>query len=120
ADASNPYNTYANPGLPIGPIGLPGDAAIDAALHPADGDWLYFTAVNLESGETAFASDQAGHEENVARLHEWCSAHESEGGRYCDGPAARHSERRETRRARSSDCAFEVSADPCCGVSRTR
>jgi len=84
ADASNPYNTYANPGLPIGPIGLPGDAAIDAALHPADGDWLYFTAVNLETGETAFASDQAGHEENVARLHEWCSAHESEGGKYCD------------------------------------
>ena len=83
-DASNRYNTYANPGLPIGPIGLPGDAAIDAAMHPADGGWIFFTAVNLESGETAFAEDEAGHQANVARLHEWCSAHESAGGKYCD------------------------------------
>lgn len=84
ADASNKYNTYANPGLPIGPIGLPGDAAIDAALHPADGAWLFFTAVDLENGVTAFADDEAGHQANVEQLHEWCAAHESEGGKYCD------------------------------------
>lgn len=83
-DASNKYNTYANPGLPIGPIGLPGDAAINAAMYPADGAWIFFTAVNLETGETAFAEDEAGHSDNVARLHEWCDAHESEGGKYCD------------------------------------
>lgn len=83
-DESNKYNTYANPGLPIGPIGLPGDDAIRAALKPADGDWLFFTAVDLENGVTAFASDEAGHLENVARLYEWCEAHENEGGKYCD------------------------------------
>ena len=36
ADASNPYNTYANPGLPIGPIGAPGDAALEAAASPPE------------------------------------------------------------------------------------
>jgi UPF0755 protein len=83
-DASNQFNTYANPGLPIGPIGLPGDAAIDAAMHPADGPWIFFTAIDLENGITAFASDEAGHQANVAKLHEWCDAHESAGGKYCD------------------------------------
>lgn len=83
-DASNRYNTYANPGLPIGPIGLPGDAAINAAMHPADGAWIYFTAVDLENGITAFAEDTAGHEANVKKLHDWCDAHESAGGKYCD------------------------------------
>ena len=34
ADKSNPYNTYANQGLPAGPIGSPGKTAIDAAAKP--------------------------------------------------------------------------------------
>lgn len=42
--ADNPYNTYTQPGLPPGPIGAPGETAIDAALHPADVDYLYFVA----------------------------------------------------------------------------
>ena len=42
--ADHPYNTYTQPGLPPGPIGAPGEAAIDAALHPADVDYLYFVA----------------------------------------------------------------------------
>lgn len=37
-----PYNTYLNAGLPVGPICNPGDAAIQAVLHPATGNWLYF------------------------------------------------------------------------------
>jgi UPF0755 protein len=38
----SPYNTYLHKGLPPGPIGNPGIKAIEAALHPASGDWLYF------------------------------------------------------------------------------
>jgi len=71
ADASNPYNTYVHTGLPPGPIGNPGDAALRAALHP-EGDYLYFTTVNLKTGETAFANTQAEQDANVAKLHAWC------------------------------------------------
>ncbi len=42
--ADHPYNTYTQPGLPPGPINSPGEAAIDAALNPADVDHLYFVA----------------------------------------------------------------------------
>ncbi|GAA1061297.1 endolytic transglycosylase MltG [Agromyces bracchium] len=65
ADASNPYNTYVHPGLPPGPIGNPGDVAIDAAQNPADGPWLYFVTVNLETGETVFSATLEEHEAAV-------------------------------------------------------
>ncbi|MGZ4447170.1 MAG: endolytic transglycosylase MltG [Nocardioides sp.] len=52
----SPYNTYVHPGLPPGPIEAPGDAALQAAAHPADGDWYYYVTVNLRTGETKFAS----------------------------------------------------------------
>lgn len=84
ADASNKYNTYANPGLPIGPIGLPGDVAIDAVMHPKRGDWLYFMPVNLETGKTVFSKTIEEHEVAVQRLAEWCTAHRAEGGTRCD------------------------------------
>jgi UPF0755 protein len=82
ADASNPYNTYANPGLPIGPIGAPGADALAAALTPAAGDWLYFVTVNLETGETVFSNSLGEHEAAVTRLHEWCSASDANAA-YC-------------------------------------
>ena len=68
ADASNPYNTYVHPGLPPGPIGNPGDVAIDAALNPADGPWLYFVTVNLATGETVFSATLAEHEAAVQQF----------------------------------------------------
>jgi UPF0755 protein len=50
----SPYNTYLHPGLPPGPIDSPGDAAIQAALHPAKGNWMYFLTVNPKTGLTKF------------------------------------------------------------------
>jgi UPF0755 protein len=40
----HPYNTYARPGLPPGPIASASERAIDAALSPADAKYLYFVA----------------------------------------------------------------------------
>lgn len=50
----SPYNTYANTGLPPTPINSPGEAAIEAALAPAKGKWLYFVTVNPDTKETKF------------------------------------------------------------------
>ncbi|WP_231603839.1 endolytic transglycosylase MltG [Salinibacterium sp. NG22] len=82
ADASNPYNTYANPGLPVGPIGLPGELAIDAALNPAEGDWLFFVPINLATGETVFTTNVDDHEAAAQQLRDWCAASD-ENGSYC-------------------------------------
>lgn len=40
----SPYNTYLIEGLPPGPICQPSTTSIDAALEPADTDFLYFVA----------------------------------------------------------------------------
>ncbi len=37
-----PYNSRKRAGLPPTPIAAPGRIALDAALHPADGDWIYY------------------------------------------------------------------------------
>jgi UPF0755 protein len=52
----SPYNTYLHTGLPPGPIDSPGAAAINAALHPAHGPWMYFVTVDPKTGETKFTS----------------------------------------------------------------
>lgn len=49
---NSPYNTYRKYGLPPGPIGSPGVAAMNAALNPAVGDWLYF--ITVAPGDTRF------------------------------------------------------------------
>lgn len=75
ADASNPYNTYVHPGMVIAPISNPGELAIDAALNPADGPWLYFVTWNLDTGETIFSTTQAEHEAAVAQWLAWMDEH---------------------------------------------
>jgi len=72
-DASLPYNYYINPGLPPTPIDSPGKDAINAALNPTDGDWLYWVTVNLDTGETKFATTEAEFNELVEELNQWCS-----------------------------------------------
>ncbi len=52
---SSPYNTYVRRGLPPRPINSPGEAAMEAALNPAKGKWLYFVSVDPRTGETKFA-----------------------------------------------------------------
>jgi UPF0755 protein len=55
-DTKSPYNTYTSDGLPPGPIGNPGEAALEAALEPAPGTWLFFVTTNIETQKTEFAT----------------------------------------------------------------
>ena len=75
----NPWNTYVIDGLPKTPIANPGDKAIDAAMHPAAGPWLYFVTVNLDTGETVFSTTYAEHEAAVKQWQDWCKANPSSG-----------------------------------------
>ncbi|AXE84558.1 endolytic transglycosylase MltG [Streptomyces sp. Go-475] len=54
----DPYNTYTNKGLPPGPIGNPGDVALEAALKPTKEGWIYFVATDGVS-KTEFAKTHA-------------------------------------------------------------
>ena len=63
----SPYNTYRNPGLPIGPISSPGKAALEAALQPyaefmePNEAMLFFVLMDPEIGHHAFNSTYEGH-----------------------------------------------------------
>ncbi len=75
----NLWNTYVHTGLPVGPIANPGDLAIDAAMHPVDGPWLYFVTVNLDTGETDFTSTYAEHQKAILKWDAWCEANPDSG-----------------------------------------
>jgi UPF0755 protein len=62
--ADTPYNTYTRAGLPPTPIAMPGRAAIEAAVHPADGKELYF--VSRGDGSHVFSSTLEEHNRAVA------------------------------------------------------
>ena len=69
------YNTYLNAGLPPGPIAAPGVASIEAVLHPADTDALYFVADG--SGGHVFSHNYADQIRNVAKLRKRESAEDN-------------------------------------------
>lgn len=62
---SSPYNTYANKGLPPGPIANPGLASIEAALYPQDSPYLYYLHGN--DGVIRYAKTHDEHVANKAR-----------------------------------------------------
>jgi UPF0755 protein len=59
----SPYNTYVHAGLPPGPICNAGMAAFQAALHPAQTDYLFFVAD--AQGHSRFAASLKEHNQNV-------------------------------------------------------
>ncbi|GAA5166452.1 hypothetical protein GCM10023321_57590 [Pseudonocardia eucalypti] len=60
-----PYNTYLNYGLPPTPIGAPGQRALQAALQPEPGPWVYFVRCQKE-GNSCFAVTLPEHQKNVS------------------------------------------------------
>lgn len=74
-DSDSLYNTYKHKGLPPGPIGSPGKETIEAALNPADGDWLFFVP-DYENDTTVFSTTLAEHNVAVDRLREYCRTHD--------------------------------------------
>lgn len=61
----SPYNTYAHPGLPPGPIANPGLESIKAAMEPAQTDYLYY--LSEPDGATHYAKTLAEHNENIRK-----------------------------------------------------
>ncbi|MFC4008726.1 endolytic transglycosylase MltG [Nonomuraea purpurea] len=64
----SPYNTYRHRGLPPGPISNPGEAALKAALHPAEGSWLYFVLTDQKTGTLGFATSDKEYSELIRRV----------------------------------------------------
>jgi UPF0755 protein len=61
----SPYNTYRYPGLPPGPIAAPGRASLDAVVHPAESNYLYFVSRN--DGSHVFSETLEQHNLNVQK-----------------------------------------------------
>jgi hypothetical protein len=80
----SPYNTRTHTGLPPGPIDSPGLASIEAAAHPAKGDYLFYVVEPGACNKLAFSKTEAEFEADVARYN---SAREAAGGNSPDSCA---------------------------------
>ncbi|TDC73261.1 endolytic transglycosylase MltG [Micromonospora sp. KC606] len=65
-DPKNPYSTHANPGLTPTPINNPGKQALEGAMDPPEGKWLFFVAIDKQ-GHSAFAETNAEHDRNIEK-----------------------------------------------------
>lgn len=63
-DPKNPYRLHGKPGLTPTPINNPGRAALQGAMDPPDGPWLYFVAIDKQ-GHSAFATNYEDHRKNI-------------------------------------------------------
>ncbi len=61
----SPFNTYKYPGLPIGPISNPGDAAYEAALNPQENPYYFY--LTTPDGTVVYARTNEEHAQNKAR-----------------------------------------------------
>jgi UPF0755 protein len=65
-DRDSPYNTYKRVGLPPGPIASPGKRSLQAAVNPAETDYLYFVVDGQKNdGSHRFSATSAQHEKAV-------------------------------------------------------
>jgi peptidoglycan lytic transglycosylase G len=71
-ESNSPYNTYRHPGLPPGPIANPGKRSLEAALSPAQSDYLYFVADNR--GGHVFSRTLEEHQRAVAAYRKGLAA----------------------------------------------
>jgi UPF0755 protein len=71
----SPYNTYLNKGLPPTPIAMPSLSAINAALHPVNGDALYYVA-NGEGGHV-FSDNYKDHQQAVVQYWQYVKEQQS-------------------------------------------
>ena len=60
-DLDSPYNTYKNPGLPVGPICNPGIACIDAVLYPTEHNYMYYHVGDETAGTHIFTETYEEH-----------------------------------------------------------
>jgi UPF0755 protein len=68
----SPYNTRLQPGLPPGPIASPSMKSLEAALYPAETDYLYYVRnPDRNDGAHNFYNNEADFSRGVQALREW-------------------------------------------------
>lgn len=77
-ETDTPYNSYTRAGLPPTPIAMPGVASLQATLHPADIDALYFVATGTGDGGHHFSATLAEHDIALRAYLKRIGVHEHE------------------------------------------